>query len=626
MSRGAERPVTGLQPETCIGVLWIPFWAWLLPRYLLLDPMAMPIAQAVSLVSGAVGALAVLGLRPTRRLWAVATGDLTPLPPDKPSRVALDLGYCATFAAAGCFLALARTPRVPYLDAFSLFCVQVATGVAVGLLGFFLASRRAHARTALGAALDRAEARPGLPAVFFGTTATLAFVSVTMLGVGSVRRAEGARRETLQQQTVALADLGSAALRQLRVDDPLAREQVLQTLTTHGEVEAALLPLSQRPASLGEDALFVERVDDAWYSVDMLGRRFAVDRTVGEERLWLVALASRPPAVRAPDDAPALLLLGLLALGAPLGAWLVGAELSAQLRALGAALRRLGTHEGPPTTLALAAPGVPVGSHDELGDLALEVQAALTVRDAENRRLSAELDGAAEADRARARFLASASHELRTPLNTISGYCHLLGRTPLSEAQREDVALIESASAQLLRHVDEILDLSSIESGRDAPLELAPVDVAALVESVLAALARAVPHGVEVGFRPAPGMPAIEGDTNRLRQVFENVIGNALKFTRAGWVHVSVSASPTHVIVQVADSGPGIPRADLDRIFDEFHRVESERSVAGTGLGLSIARRFVRQHGGRIEVESIEGEGSTFRVALPRGASKGGAS
>jgi len=553
-------------------------------------------------------------MRPLRTAFGRVSGPPSTL--ERPSRWALDLGYAATIASLVGFIVVSRSPSVPYMDALSLVSLQVASGAAVGLLGFFLAARRRRAdeRVDSGARPSSQWDRPGLPGLLFATTATLSLVAVTALGVGAARRAEGTRRQALQRQVIALADLTAAALDALPEDARDRRDALLQTLTTHGEVDAWLTSGEDLPAPLSAQALTHAHVGDQIYAATDEARYFGVVRPLGSARLWVVAPLSQPPAVRAPDDAPTLLLLGLLALGVPLGAWLVGAELRAHLRLLDRALARLATQ--PASTIA-----TPVWSDDEVGDVALELQRAVVLRDAENRALASALAGAAEADRARARFLAAASHELRTPLNTIAGYCHLVGRSPLTDAQREDVALIEAASAQLARHVDEILDVAAVESGDAQPLETQRIDLGDLVRQTLASIAPQQGDAVTLAALIDAPSPSVDADPRRLRQVIENIVGNAFKFTRAGWVRVRVHAHAGHACVEVADSGPGIPPGDLERIFDEFHRVEAQRHVAGTGLGLTIAHRIVQQHGGRIEVESPPGQGATFRVWLPLPAS-----
>ncbi len=604
------------EPEMLLGLLWLPLWVWLLPLYLRLDPLSESAIRPVTAWTAFGAIVAAPLLRPLRAHFARTDGTWTTL--ERPSRWALDLGYAATIAALVGFVAVSRSPSVPYMDALSLVSLQVASGAVVGLLAFFLAARRRRADERIDAGRPSSSPwdRPGLPGLLFATTATLSLVAVTALGVGAVHRAEGTRRFALEQQVIALADLAADTLDVLPVDAQDRRDAVLQTLTTHGEVEAWLTSAEDLPAPLSSLARTHAHVGDQIYAATDEARYFGVVRPLRSERLWLVAPLSRPPAVRAPDDAPTLILLGLLALGVPLGAWLVGAELRAHVRLLERALTRLATQAS--TRIA-----TPVWSDDEVGDVALELQRAVTLRDTENRALASALTGAAEADRARARFLAAASHELRTPLNTIAGYCHLVGRSSLTDAQREDVALIDAASAQLARHVDEILDVAAVESGDAQPLELQRIDLGDLVRQTLASL---VPvHGESVTLSviiDAPA-PVVDADPRRLRQVVENIVGNAFKFTHAGSVRVHVGRHGAYACIEVTDSGPGIPAGELTQIFDEFHRVEAQRHVAGTGLGLTIAHRIVSQHDGHIEVESPPGRGATFRVCLPSRPSTG---
>ncbi|MCA9547742.1 MAG: HAMP domain-containing histidine kinase, partial [Myxococcales bacterium] len=208
-------------------------------------------------------------------------------------------------------------------------------------------------------------------------------------------------------------------------------------------------------------------------------------------------------------------------------------------------------------------------------------------------------------------------HELRTPLNTITGFCHLLAADPdLQPEQAEDVQAIAEGAAQLLGHVDEILDLGQIEAGQVEPLALEPVDLGGLARRVAARLGKGarVPVGVQV----AEALPPVLADPRRIQQIVENLVGNAVKFTRTGRIDVVVDRyAPPAVSLRVSDTGPGIDAAELDAVFDEFYRVQSQRTVAGTGLGLPIARRLAERHGGRLWAESEPGVGSTFHLELP---------
>jgi PAS domain S-box-containing protein len=225
------------------------------------------------------------------------------------------------------------------------------------------------------------------------------------------------------------------------------------------------------------------------------------------------------------------------------------------------------------------------------------------------------------ASEAKSRFLATVSHEFRTPLNGILGMTDLILDTPLSAEQTTYAHAIKTSGEAFLSLIDEILDFSKIEAGR-IDIVAAPFDLQALVEGVVELLApRAQGKGVEISAFIAPGVPRlVVGDGDRLRQVLVNLAGNAVKFTDIGGVGVAVSgAAEDRIVIEVRDTGPGIPPERIPVIFDEFEQGDGSpsRRHGGTGLGLAITRRIVEGMKGAIEVDSTVGRGATFRVRLP---------
>jgi two-component system phosphate regulon sensor histidine kinase PhoR len=224
--------------------------------------------------------------------------------------------------------------------------------------------------------------------------------------------------------------------------------------------------------------------------------------------------------------------------------------------------------------------------------------------------------------RIRAEFIDNLSHELRTPLTTISLLAETAGREVESASPRlrERIAKIEVETGHLIQMVNELLDLSKIESGT-VPLLLDDVD---LVQVARANTERLRPFAKRQGLRLTLDLPdhvtSVRGDEDRLGQVLVNLLHNAVKFSpNGGAVVVGVREDGGEVVVWVRDPGIGVPRADIARIFERFYKVDRARvrGRGGTGLGLSIARHVVEMHGGRIWVESEEGEGSTFSFAVP---------
>lgn len=224
------------------------------------------------------------------------------------------------------------------------------------------------------------------------------------------------------------------------------------------------------------------------------------------------------------------------------------------------------------------------------------------------------------ANEAKSRFLATVSHEFRTPLNGILGMADLLTDTGPDAEQATYVAALRTSGEALLALVDDILDFAKVEAGK---LELVeePFDMVQLVETVAELMApRAQAKGLELAAHIAPDLPSrLVGDRDRLRQILLNLVGNAVKFTEAGGVGLSLARFDDRLEITVADTGPGIPADRLDTIFGEFEQLDHGAAArqAGTGLGLAIVRRLARLMEGEVRAESRLGEGAIFRVILP---------
>ncbi len=246
----------------------------------------------------------------------------------------------------------------------------------------------------------------------------------------------------------------------------------------------------------------------------------------------------------------------------------------------------------------------------------------MTDRVMAERALADARDQAEAASRAKSRFLAMVSHEIRTPLNGILGMADLLGDTPLSPEQTTYLNAMKTSGDTLLSFIEEMLDLAKIEAGR-LDLEARPFALAAFVEEAVELLGpRAQAKGLEICCYVDERLPArVVGDAARLRQVLFNLAGNAIKFTEAGGVSIIVEpdAQTDAIAISVRDTGIGISAEDQARIFLEFEQADgsSTRKFGGTGLGLTISKRIVERMSGSIAVESVPGEGSTFRVSLP---------
>jgi signal transduction histidine kinase/AmiR/NasT family two-component response regulator len=246
-----------------------------------------------------------------------------------------------------------------------------------------------------------------------------------------------------------------------------------------------------------------------------------------------------------------------------------------------------------------------------------EIARQTTELRATNRQLEA-------ASRLKSDFLANMSHELRTPMNAIIGFAGLLLEANLATEQHDYVKTISVAADTLLVLINDILDLAKIESGK-LDLAVDSVDVAALARSVSNMLAgQAASRGNTISLEVDGSLPPqIQGDEVRLRQILINLVGNALKFTENGAVAIALrrgeEAGQELLVLEVRDTGIGIPAHRLDAIFEKFTQADGSttRKYGGTGLGLSICCQLIGLMGGRIGVESREGEGSLFRCVIP---------
>jgi len=227
------------------------------------------------------------------------------------------------------------------------------------------------------------------------------------------------------------------------------------------------------------------------------------------------------------------------------------------------------------------------------------------------------MEAVQDASRAKSHFLANMSHELRTPLNAIIGYSELLGEDAIDEDAEEDLHRIQSSGRYLLGLINDILDISKIESGK-LRIDIEETSADGLIEKLLPdAREMCRSRGNRFVYEAAP-IEAVAVDSMRLRQVLLNLVSNAAKFTHDGEIRMSWGQDGERVFIVVRDSGIGMDPAQLARLFEPFSQVHEKdhATYGGTGLGLAISRRLCRAMHGDLTVDSVPGEGSTFTVWL----------
>jgi signal transduction histidine kinase len=262
---------------------------------------------------------------------------------------------------------------------------------------------------------------------------------------------------------------------------------------------------------------------------------------------------------------------------------------------------------------------VPVRSVDQVGLLAASFNVLVDRFAAAEEAYRQDLTGAQNYDRERSAFLAALSHELRTPLNAVLGFADVLLAEvdgPLTEDARESLSVIRGSGEHLRALIDDILDLSALESG-ELRLSSREIDVYPIAQEVVReAGVAASAKGLKLELFGKPAMAY--ADPRRVRQIIGNVVGNAVKFTSRGGVTVRVDPRDGGVSIAITDTGPGIAPKDHEAIFREFFQTgDARRQRVGTGLGLAITRRLVQMHRGFVDLKSQLGRGSHFTIVLP---------
>lgn len=268
---------------------------------------------------------------------------------------------------------------------------------------------------------------------------------------------------------------------------------------------------------------------------------------------------------------------------------------------------------------------VPLIDEDGEARRVLGVSTDITSRKRAEQSMLESKNAAEEANRAKSEFLANMSHEIRTPMNAILGFTDILGGMVVDPKQKEFLDSIHSSGKSLLNLINDILDLSKVEAGK-LELEAEPLELAGFLKEVAMIFSQKVlEKSLAWKLELDPKMPAyVALDAGRLRQILLNLVGNAVKFTETGEVSLKVGGTPEGEVVdlsfEITDTGVGISPEYQDRIFGAFEQqpAQERHNYGGTGLGLTITKKLTEMMGGKIDLQSEVGQGSTFKLTLPK--------
>jgi signal transduction histidine kinase len=455
--------------------------------------------------------------------------------------------------------------------------------------------------------------------------AVIGIATAVLLATIAAEQLQKTSDDAAQKRSAALA--GTLAAR-VRTAPPERRDDLVDRASR--ATGASFLIVDQRGALIGDPGLsslgqadvakLLERAEGATDLVNGRARYAAATVSPPFQHLSVMAFVPAPsPAVGTTRLSNAVAVLTLLLLGVAVAVALIFTRTArddvAYVRRRIADMARGGSEAG-----VGRAGKVPLRSLDQVGLLTGALNNLIDRFAEAEEGYRYDLRAAAQLDTERSQFLAGLSHELRTPLNAILGFSHLLESEddgPLTADAREALAMISSSGEHLKSLIDDILDLSAMETGQ-LRLSRVAVDVHDLaLEVVREVKATAKDRQIRFEIEGERGAYAW-ADRRRVRQVLTNLISNAVKATPRGVIRVTVDKDGDMVVVHVSDTGHGIEPAVLQTIFEPYKQAGSASARrGGAGLGLAITRRLVLLHGGTVEARSELGKGSTFTVTLP---------
>lgn len=338
----------------------------------------------------------------------------------------------------------------------------------------------------------------------------------------------------------------------------------------------------------------------------------------GKSRLYAISPVSDIAQPGAALVSSVATFAALLLAAAGFVGWALARDVHADVLYVGRRIATMAKETGPSQTGA-----VPVRTIDQVGQLTASFNMLMERFHAAERAYHQDMSQAKNYAQDRAAFLSALSHELRTPLNAILGFADVLLDEidgPLSEEARENLTIVRTSGEHLRSLIDDILALSALESGAFR-LSRELLQLSSVARDVVTeARVTAAQKGIAISLECPAGDESTSAfaDRRRMRQILQNVVSNAVKFTNAGSVVVKIIRVNDTVVTTVTDTGPGIAREQLEAIFEEFRQADTSNAQRqGTGLGLSITRRLVHMHGGSVRAESQLGHGSTFTIRIP---------